>query len=310
MALGDPRGTLYPLNLIKKLIKSLENTLRKAYADSAEAQNMAGLMLIVMTLIITLGISLALLVICYKINVVLGIVMEGVLCWISLSIKSLSVCARGVFRAAKTGNITSARRYLKKISCRDVDGLDMDESIKCAVETVSENVTDWIIAPIFWICIFGGLGGIFCRCINILDNTVGYKTESCKNFGKIPARLDDVIMFIPARIAALLMRLNVKFLHLDSNGAGKIYKRDRKKSPSPNSGCTQAVCAGALGISICGDEYYEGQLVRKSVIGNSTKPAEAEDVYWANQLMVGTAAYGIVLAAIVRVGIFVAVYFL
>lgn len=310
MALGDPNGLLYPLTLIKKLVKSLENTLRKAYADSPEAQNMAGVMLIVMTLIICLGISAALLVVCYKINVVLGIVMEGILCWVSLSAKYLKNTAQGIFRSARSGNIASARRYLKKISCREVDELDMDGAIKCAVEVVSENTTDWIIAPIFWICIFGGMGGIFCRCINIMDNTVGYKTENCRHFGKIPAKLDDVIMFIPARLAALLMRINVSFLQLDSKNAARIYRRDRRKSPSPNSGCTQAVCAGALGISVGGDEYYDGQLVRKSAIGVSSKPAEADDVFWANQLCIGTAAYGIIFAAIIRTALYVAFYVL
>lgn len=310
MALGDPNGSLYPLTLIKKLVRSLENTLRKAYADSPEAQNMAGLMLIIMTLIICLGISVALLFVCYKINVVLGIIMEGILCWISISCKYLRISAQGVFRAARSGNIISARRYLKKISCRDVDELDMNEAEKCAAETISENITDWIIAPVFWIALFGGVGGIFCRCINIMDNTVGYKTESCRYFGKIPAIVDDVIMYIPARIAAFLMKLNVAFLHLDHKNAVRIYRRDKRKSPSPNSGCTQAVCAGALGIALCGDEYYDGQLVRKKVIGSSSRPIEPADIYWTSQLALGTAGYGLLLAAVARVAVYIIVYVL
>lgn len=305
MIFGNPSGKLYPLELIKSLVKSLENTLRKAYADSPEAQNMAGIMLIVMTLIICVGISVILLVICYKISVVLGIIMEGVLCWISLSVKFLRVAGQGVFRAARSGNISTARRYLKKITCRDTENLDMDNAMKCVIETVSENTTDWIIAPIFWICIFGGVGGIFCRCINIMDNTVGYRTEECRHFGRYPALLDDIINFLPARIAAGLMKINVRFLKLDSKNAEEIYKRDRKKSLSPNSGCTQAVCAGAIGVQIGSDEYYDGQLVRKPVIGSSERPVEPSDVYWANQLTSGTAAYGIILAALVKTAIYV-----
>lgn len=305
MIFGNPAGKLYPLNLIKSLVKSLENTLRKAYADSPEAQNMAGIMLIVMTLIICVGISVILTVICYKISVVLGIIMEGVLCWISLSVKYLRTAGQGVFRAARTGNISAARRHLKKITCRDTDNLDMDEAMKCAIETISENTTDWIIAPIFWICVCGGVGGIFCRCINIMDNTVGYRTEECRHFGRFPALADDIINFFPARIAAFLMKINVKFLKLDSKNAERIYKRDRKKSLSPNSGYTQAVCAGAIGIQIGSDEYYGGQLVRKPVIGSSERPVEPSDVYWTNHLATGTAAYGIVLAAIIRTAIYI-----
>ncbi|MBO5447724.1 MAG: cobalamin biosynthesis protein CobD [Ruminococcus sp.] len=310
MLLGDPAGGLYPLTLIKKLVKALENTLRKAYADSPEAQNMAGVMLIVMTLVICLGISAGILLVCYKLSVVAGIIAEGILCWISISSKYMRISVRGVFRAARSGNIVSARRYLKKISCRDVDSLDMDEAMRCAVESASENTIDWIIAPIFWIGIFGGMGGIFCRCVNILDNTVGYKTEEYRHFGKYPAALDDVVMFFPARIAAALMRLDVSFLSLDGKNARRIYRRDRKKSLSPNSGCTQSVCAGALGIQLGSDEYYGGQLVRRPVIGIPQRPIEPSDVYWANQLSCGTAAYGVVLCFIIKTAISVAVAFI
>lgn len=305
MALGDPAGKLYPLELMKKLVRSLENTLRKAYADSPEAQNMAGIMLVVMTLLICLGISFVVLLLFYKLSVVLGIIAEGILCWISISIKHSRRNMQGVFRSAKANNELAARRYLKKLSNRDVDGLDIDGCVKCAVEAASENTVDWAIGPIFWICLFGGIGGIFCRCVNIMDNTVGYKTESCKYFGRVPAKLDDVVMFLPARIAAGLMKLDVAFLKLDSKNAALIYSRDKRRSPSPNSGCTQSVCAGALNIRLGGDEYYGGELVRKPPIGDDYHPITADEVFWTNQLATGTAAYGIVLAAIVRVLVYI-----
>ncbi len=307
MIFSDPPTVIYPLELIKRLVRSLEDTLRKAYADSPDAQNMAGIMLVVMTLIICLGVSFALLFIGYKINVVLGIVIEGILCWSSMSVKYIRRNMLGVFRSARANNESAARRYLKKLTCRDVDELDIAQCEKCAVEAASENAVDWVIGPVFWICLLGGIGGIFCRCVNIMDNTVGYKTEDCKYLGQVPARLDDVVMFIPARIAALLMRLNSSFLKLDSGNAATVYKRDRKKSPSPNSGCTQSVCAGALNIQLGSDEYYGGELVRKPAIGDDAKAVDENDVFWTNQLVMGTAAYGIILAALVRVLVYVLV---
>lgn len=301
MALGDPSGDLYPLRLIKKLVKSLEGTLRKAYADSPEAQNMAGIMLVVMTLMICLGSSAALLFICYKLNVVMGIIAEGLLCWVSMSTKYLRSSLQGVFRSAKANSLPNTQRYLKRLTTREVAGFEIDDCVKCAIEEGAENTVDWVIAPIFWICLLGGIGGIFCRAVNVLDNTVGFKSEDCRYFGRVPAMLDDVVMFLPARIAAALMRMDVAFLKLDSKGAAEIYKRDRDKSQSPNSGCTQAVAAGALNIQLGCDGVYRGYLVKRNPIGDDYHPARPDEIFWVNQLVMGTAANGIMLAAFFRV---------
>lgn len=310
MIFGDIKGKFYPINLIKTLIKKLENAIRKRYAESDDALQAAGGMLVFLTLFITMAVSFALLIIGYKINPVVGIIIEGILCWNAISVRSLRTSASAVFRAARSGNLSAAQKRLKDISNRETENLDMDGVIKCAVECVSENTTDWVCAPILWILILGGAGGIFCRCVNILDNAVGYKTDRYKNFGYFAAKLDDIVNFIPSRICAYLMMLDVKFLKLDNRNARRIFYRDRKKSPSPNSAQTQSVCAGALGITIGSDEYYDGQLVRKPEIGSEAKPVEPNDIYWANQLLNGTAAICILLCAVIRAGIFLLIKFL
>ena len=301
MMLSDLPGKYYPTTLVKKLVGSLEVTLKKAYADSPDAQNMAGIMLVVMTLLICAGSSAALLFIFYKINVILGIIFEGVLCWCSISVKYIRRNMLGVFRGAKAGDLPTVKKYLKNLTNRDIEDLDMEASVKCAVEAASENTVDWIIGPVFWAVLFGGMGAMICRCINIMDNTVGYKDKDHLFFGRVPARLDDVLMFIPARLAALFMRLDSAFLKLDSKGAASVYKRDKRKSPSPNSGCTQAVCAGALNIRLGSDEYYGGELVRKPVIGDGGRDIDETDVFWTNQLVIGTAAYGMMFAAVIKI---------
>ena len=226
-------------------------------------------MMTVIVLLIVAAVALLLLFVGYKLNAALGIFLEGIMCWSALSVKSLKTAAGGVMRAAR-----------------------------------AENTTDWAVAPIFWSAIFGGLGGILYRTVNIIDNTVGYKTDTYINFGKFPAKLDDVLSFIPARIAALLMKMNVSYLHLDSKNASQVYKKDRRKSPSPNSAQTQSVCAGALGIQLGSDEYYGGQLVRKPVIGRNLKPCEPNDIFWANQLLLGTSFYAMLFTAVIRTALF------
>ena len=301
MALGDPGGKLYPLNLVKNLVRKLEDILKNAYLESPEAQNMAGIMLVVMTLLISMGISVALLLLCYKLNVVVGIFMEGVLCWFALSGRDMRRNLLGVFRSVKADNVNAARRYLRHITDRDVNEMTSAECAKCAVEAASENTVDWVVAPMFWACLFGGLGAVFCRVINIMDNTVGFKDEEHLHFGRVAAKLDDVVMFLPARLAATFMRWDAAFLKLDKKNAKEIYLRDKRHSPSPNSGCTMSVAAGALDVQLGGDEIRNGNLTRRQRIGDDLHPVTANEVFWINQLLTGTAAGAMMFAAVMRV---------
>lgn len=301
---GDPKIFIYPQNLIKAFCIKLEKILRKAYSDTSEAQRVAGIMYFLVTVAIVGGVSAVLLMVCYKLWTVLGILVEGIMCWSAISIRSLRSSAAGVLRCVKAGNINGAQRRLKDISNRDVEDIDLDGAIKCAVETVSENTADWAVAPIFWIALLGGVGGLIYRSVNIMDNLVGYKTKEYKAFGGFSAKMDDIFTYIPARLAALLMRIDAAFLKLDSKNAKQVYKRDRRKNASPNSGQTQSVCAGALGIQLCGEEYYLGELVKKRAIGNDLKPVHPTDIYWANQLLNGTAFLGVAVTFIVRTALF------
>lgn len=301
MALGDPGGSLYPVNLVKRLVRRLEAALKKAYLDSPEAQNMAGIMLVVVTLLICMGISVALLLLCYKLNVIVGIIMEGLLCWFALSGREMRRNLLGIFRSVKMDNVSAARRYLRHITDRDVEEMTSAECAKCAVETAAENAVDWVAAPMFWACLFGGLGAVFCRVVNIMDNTVGFKDDEHLHFGRVAAKLDDVVMFIPARLAAAFMRWDTAFLKLDKQNAQEIYQRDKRHSPSPNSGCTMAVAAGALDVRLGGDEMRSGALTRRQYIGDDLHPITANEVFWINQLLTGISASAMMFAAVMRV---------
>ncbi|MBR0530588.1 MAG: cobalamin biosynthesis protein CobD [Ruminococcus sp.] len=300
MMLGDAGGSMNPVNMVKRLVAKLENILKNAYLESPEAQNMAGIMLVAMTLLICMGISVALLLLCYKLNVVVGIIMEGLLCWSSISGRDMRRSLLGVYRGVRTDNISSTRRYLKKLTDRDIDDLSTTECAKCAVEAASENVVDIVVAPMFWACIFGGLGAVFCRVVNIMDNTVGFKDKEHLYFGRVAAKLDDVVMFLPARLAAAFMRADAAFLRLDRKNAAEIYARDKRHSPSPNSGCTMAVAAGALDIQLGGNESRNGHVTRRQRIGDDLHPISCNEVFWISQLLTGTSAFAMVFAAFIR----------
>lgn len=300
MMLGDPGGAFYPINLIKRLVSKLEVSLKNAYLESPEAQNMAGIMLVVITLLISVGSSILLLLLCYKLSVIVGIVAEGLLCWLSMSGRDMRRNLMGVFRGVKLDNVSAARRYLGHITDRDVSEMSCGECAKCAVESAAENTVDMVAAPIFWACLFGGAGAVFCRVVNIMDNAVGFKDDDHLHFGRVAARLDDVVMFLPARLAARIMRWDAAFLRLDRKNAQEIYLRDKRRSPSPNSGCTMAVAAGALDIRLGGDEVRNGVLTKRQRIGDDLHPVSADEVFWIAQLLTGTAAGTMVFAAVMR----------
>lgn len=182
--------------------------------------------------------------------------------------------------------------------------MNIDAVIKSTVESVAENTTDWAVAPIFWSAIFGGLGGILYRTVNIIDNTVGYKTDTYINFGKFPQNARRRSQLYTARIAALLMKMNVSYLHLSARTLTGIQKRQKENPLVLIQLQTQSVCAGALGIQLGSDEYYGGQLVRKPVIGRNLKPCEPNDIFWANQLLLGTSFYAMLFTAVIRTALF------
>ena len=305
MILGDPNNSFYPAELVRRMVKRLEIILKNAYLDSSDAQNMAGIMLVVMTLLICMGTSLAFLLLCYKLNVIVGIIAEGLLCWMSISGKTMRQGLMGVFRAVRANNADGARRYLRRITDRDISNMDASDCAKCAVETASENAVDMLVGPMFWACLFGGPGAVFCRVVNIMDNTVGFRDKEHMHFGRVAAKLDDIVMFIPARLAATFMRWDAAFLRLDKKNAQEIYLRDKKRLPSPNSGCTMAVAAGALDIQLGGDEIRNGMLTKRQRIGDALHPVSAGDVFWVNQLVTGAGATTMLFAAVMRVAAYI-----
>lgn len=183
---------------------------------------------------------------------------------------------------------------------RDTEDLTQSGVTKAAVETVAENASDGVIAPLFFLALGGAPLGFFYKAVNTLDSMVGYQNERYMDFGRWSARLDDLLNWIPARVSALLMIAAAAPLGLDARGAARIWRRDRRKHASPNSAQTEAACAGALGVCLAGDAYYGGVLHRKPTIGDFIRPVCAQDIPRTCRLMYGASVLALVLFMGVR----------
>ncbi|MDE6709028.1 MAG: adenosylcobinamide-phosphate synthase CbiB, partial [Oscillospiraceae bacterium] len=183
---------------------------------------------------------------------------------------------------------------------RDTDKLDETGIIKAAVETVAENTSDGVTAPLMYISVGGAALGFFYKAANTMDSMIGYKNEKYADIGKFAAKLDDFLNFIPSRLTALIMIFSAYLLKFNGRNAFKIWQRDRRKHASPNSAQTESVCAGALEIQLAGDAYYFGELHKKEYIGDNIRPVENEDIRRANRLMYCTSVVVLFFSAAVR----------
>ena len=300
MLFGDPDVIIYPQKLVKALIKTLARAFKYSYKRSDDAQQMGGAMLVVAVIVIVGGLSAILLVICYSVNNLLGIVFEGILCWSAVSVRGQRLSAESITRAVKGDNLARARKRLSEVSYRDTDELDMQGVIKGAIETVAEDSSDKAVPPLFWCAIFGGAGGFLARTLNILDSTIGFKSADYRFFGKAAAIVDDILVFIPARLCAMFMLLDSAFLGLSVKDAWKVYRKDKRHSPSPNAAQTQSVCAGAMELTLGGDIVRKGEVIKRPAIGNGKKEATSNDIFWTTQMMMFASAMTVFLAAVVR----------
>lgn len=292
MFFGDPYWLPHPIRLIGNLITALERRLLGNSEKREEKRELArGIVLVICVLGITAVVAVLLLMVAYGAHPYLGILAESVMTYQILAAKCLKVESMKVYQCLKKGDLEAARKAVSMIVGRDTEALDAEGVAKAAIETVAENTSDGVIAPMLYTALGGPILGFFYKAVNTMDSMVGYKNEKYLYFGRAAAKLDDVLNYIPARISAYLMII-AAFLggrYLDGKQAYKIYKRDNRKHASPNSAQTESVCAGALGIRLAGDASYFGKTVKKPYIGDAWRRVEFEDIKRANRLMYLTA---------------------
>ena len=297
LLIGDPHFIPHPVRLIGSLISSLDKRLNcdAGYNISEKKLNLIkykrGMLLAFTVIFATFAISVIIIVAAYSINLYAGVIAEAVMTWQILATKCLRVESMRVYDALRTDGVDAGRRAVSMIVGRDTSVLDAAGVTRAAVETIAENTSDGVIAPMLYTAIGGPVLGFVYKAVNTMDSMLGYKNDKYMYFGRFAARLDDVVNFIPARISAYLM-IAAAFIggrQFDGKNAYRIFKRDRFNHASPNSAQTESVCAGALRVQLAGDAVYFGKLVKKKYIGDGLREIEYEDIKRANRLMYITA---------------------
>ncbi|MEG2295680.1 MAG: adenosylcobinamide-phosphate synthase CbiB [Oscillospiraceae bacterium] len=290
---GDPHWLPHPVRLIGLLIQKTEQYLRKFTNYCPKKERMAGIFLAIIVMSFSFILPLSILWVASLVSLPLKIFIHTIFCYEIFATKCLKKESMRVYTALKSKDIPSARNYLSWIVGRDTQHLDAMKITKAAVETVAENTCDGVIAPLCFMAIGGAPLGFLYKAVNTLDSMVGYKNDSYLNFGRFSARLDDALNFFPAIFSAYLLIISSFILKLDYKNAFYIYKRDRYNHASPNSGKTESVCAGALGIQLAGNSYYFGKLVAKKTIGDATRTIEITDIILVNRLLYTAASMGV-----------------
>lgn len=303
LLLGDPRWLYHPVRIIGKGISFLEKWLRRLFPKSEAGERRAGVVLVVLICTCSALVPFCMLYLAYQLHTACGVALETFFCYQMLATRSLKDESMRVYEELKKDDLEGARYAVSMIVGRDTEELTAVGVTKAAVETVAENTSDGIIAPLFYMAMGGPALMFFYKGINTMDSMVGYKNEKYLNFGRCAAKLDDVVNYLPARISAWLMIGAAYLCGFDGKSAGVIYKRDRYQHASPNSAQTEAVMAGALNIQLAGNAVYFGKVYEKPTIGDDIRPVEALDIKRANRLLYVSASLGAVLFAALRQGV-------
>lgn len=283
--IGDPRWMYHPVIFIGKTISFLERNIRKIFPATPRGELAGGLLLVLLTLVVSGGIPVVILVVTGRVHPLLQWAAAAFLCYQLLAAKCLKDESMKVYQALKTGTLEDGRHAVSMIVGRDTQALDEKGVVKAAVETVAENFSDGVLAPMFYMLIGGPVLMFLYKGINTMDSMVGYKNDRYLYFGRCAARLDDAANFIPSRLAGIMLILAAYIGDFSGKDAKRIFLRDRKKHASPNSAQTESAAAGALQVQLAGNAYYFGKLHEKQYIGDPIREIQVEDIKRMNQLM-------------------------
>lgn len=306
LILGDPETWNHPVRRIGNLIQKLTDFFLNrgdGISDStirARTKRKYGRLLVAAVLLISGGGTALLLMGAYMLHPWAGCALEGWLTYRLLAARNLRDASMRVYRVLQSGSLEDSRYAVSMIVGRDTTVLDEIGVTKAAMETVAENTSDGVIAPMLYMALGGPVLGMMYKAVNTMDSMVGYRNDKYMDFGRAAARLDDGVNFIPARISGLLMvaaafllgfseRLHGSAPIYSGRRAFRIFLRDRQKHASPNAAHTEAACAGALGVQLAGNACYFGRMVEKPTLGEDLRPVVPADIPRANRLMLGTA---------------------
>ena len=302
LLLGDPAWLtpMHPVVLMGKAISALEKRLRALFPKSDRGEEAAGALL---ALLMTAGTNILCKLILRLVDSLfmpLAFVLEVIWCWQALAVRDLKIEALRVQRALETESLDAARKAVSRIVGRDTAQLTEAGVARAAVETVAENFSDGVIAPLGYMLLGGAPLALCYKAVNTMDSMVGYKNARYLHFGRMPAKLDDAANYIPARLSALLLIAAAKLCGEDAASAYRIWKRDRRRHASPNSAQCEAAMAGALGLRLCGPAAYFGEMVSKPWIGDQRREIVPGDIRRACRMEYAGAVLGLAVMGLIR----------
>ena len=297
---GDPVWLYHPVRVIGNFISFGEKTLRKIFRKTPGGELAAGAVLWFLTAGLSFLIPFAVLAGAQMLHPVLRFLIESFWCYQILAARCLVNESGKVYDRLKENDLPGARKAVSMIVGRDTENLTVEGVTKAAVETVAENTSDGVTAPLLFLILGGAPLGFLYKAVNTMDSMLGYKNEKYLYFGRFPARMDDVFNYIPSRTTALFMIAAAFLTGMDGKNAWKIYLRDRRKHASPNAAQTEAVCAGALRVRLAGDAVYFGKLYKKEYLGDSLRPIEAEDIRRAGSVIYVTAVLMLIIFGVLK----------
>ena len=285
LLLADPAWMPHPVVGMGRAIAALEKRLRRLFPATPAGERAAGRVLAAALPLGTFALAAGALALAYRLHPAAGFALETLWCWQALALRGLADESGKVYAQLAKGNLPAARRAVGRIVGRDTGSLTAAGVTKAAVETVAENFSDGVAAPLFYLLIGGAPLGLAYKAVNTMDSMVGYKNKTYLHFGRAAARLDDAANFLPSRLAALLWIGAAGLAGFDGRGAWRIWRRDRLRHASPNSAQTESACAGALGVQLAGPAWYFGEYYDKPTIGDDTRPVEPADILRADRML-------------------------
>ena len=298
--LADPAWMPHPVVIMGKCITGLEKFLRARFPATPEGERAAGRVLAVVLPVGTLLLTAAVCLVANRLHPLLGLAVQTIWCWQALAVKGLAVESRRVYGCLAAEDLPGARKAVARIVGRDTQNLTEEGVTKAAIETVAENFSDGVIAPLVYMLIGGAPLALCYKAINTMDSMVGYKNQRYLHFGRAAARLDDAANFLPSRLAALFWILAAALTGQDGKNAWRIWRRDRRNHASPNSAQTESACAGALDVQLAGPAYYFGEYYDKPTIGDARRAVEPQDILRANRMLFAGAFAALLVGLLLR----------
>ena len=298
---GDPAWLPHPVVYMGKAISKLEKFLRPRLPKTLQGELLGGA---IVAFCLPVGTFLLTGLVCWgaaRLHPLLGLAVQMFWCGQALAARGLVQESTNVYKELKKPDLPGARKAVSRIVGRDTAELTAEGVTKAAVETVAENASDGVIAPLLYMLIGGAPLALTYKAINTMDSMLGYKNEKYLYFGRVPAKLDDAANYLPSRLAGLLWVAAAALTGNSARGAWKIWRRDRRRHASPNSAQTESACAGALGVQLAGPAYYFGQYYPKLTIGDALRPIEPEDILRANRMMVAESILALAIGLGLRV---------